>query len=586
MAKAKLVRPGEALCGTCVSHIPVEPCTGCGRNTRRRDNNGQPLCKKCQNKDRTCLRCGKPLPRASLLVEGGAVCYPCSLYYKEPETCQQCGQMDLALVAVELAEGRRKVCHSCWARHQGFATCSVCRKHRRPAGATMDGKPICKRCLEAGGKPFICPKCGKEGIRHSASRCMDCYQRDVVEKRFNEAAVLLQNTWAKDAFLSFRPALLEEILPLKALVRVDKYFLLFARLDASFSRPSEITPEALLKAAGGLDGLRRFAVPYGHLVKTGVIPEITRALLADTQETLRQDGMLEATDSHWYGPVLRRFRDHLETVRARYDRRGWKGEKSRMKARTITSNLRAARQFCEDLDGAGVAMLSQLDAKHMDRFLMAHSGSANSIRAFVRYLNRKEKLFRALKIKTVSQDLAMDDFLSREKQGDLLRAWLNPDDAGLREALMGLFLLLYAQTVKRAISLKLSDISMSRGTYRVLFGRTEIALDARVGAVLARHLETRKALATLDDADDNGYLFPGRRHGEHLTAAAVTVWLHRNKVQAEQLFATALFNAYRSGLRHPKVLVKAFGITSVTAIKYLNLIDPRMTDEMHMRAAS
>jgi hypothetical protein len=41
-----------------------------------------------------------------------------------------------------------------------------------------------------------------------------------------------------------------------------------------------------------------------------------------------------------------------------------------------------------------------------------------------------------------------------------------------------------------------------------------------------------------------------------------------------------------SGLRHPKVLVKAFGITSETAIKYLNLIDPQLIQTVNERVVA
>jgi len=66
--------------------------------------------------------------------------------------------------------------------------------------------------------------------------------------------------------------------------------------------------------------------------------------------------------------------------------------------------------------------------------------------------------------------------------------------------------------------------------------KTEIALDPNVSAVPRRWLDLRKAIMPLDDVQTNPYLFPGRRYGEHITTAAVTYWLRKAGVTAEQLY--------------------------------------------------
>jgi hypothetical protein len=116
-------------------------------------------------------------------------------------------------------------------------------------------------------------------------------------------------------------------------------------------------------------------------------------------------------------------------------------------------------------------------------------------------------------------------------------------------------------------------------------GRTEITLDNRVGEILERYLEQRRALATMEDTENNNYLFPGRNYGGHLHEASVSYYLKKHGVSSSQLFSTAIYNAYIGGLRHPKVLVKAFGITDATAIKYLNLIDPQLVSEVNQKVA-
>lgn len=53
--------------------------------------------------------------------------------------------------------------------------------------------------------------------------------------------------------------------------------------------------------------------------------------------------------------------------------------------------------------------------------------------------------------------------------------------------------------------------------------------------------------------------------------------------KAQQAFSTALFNACESGIRHPQVLMRAFGVSTVCAMKYLSIIDPRLRDESAAR---
>lgn len=582
MERAALIVDGQGLCEPCASRVPLLPCVGCGGNTRKRNAEGLPFCRSCHIKGRTCARCRDPLPRASLMTTDGAVCRNChAKFYKEPEVCELCGQMDLFLKGVQTPEGSRRACSRCWRKSRAYTRCAACGLHRPPAGQLPDGRPICAVCQRRGGEPFVCPRCGQEGNKFSNDRCKTCYDRDRVRKKVELSAILLRQPWTKASWLAFGADLAARMIPRKALVRIDRYFLLFARLDAEFSRTAEITPEALLSVVGGRDGLRRFAVPYGFLVKSQVVPEMTRALMDDTAERLRQDAMLKDIEGQWFQSAVLRFHENLLALHARYRDRGWEGKASRMKMRTVSQNLRTAITFCQMAGEQGVAMVQQITPNHLDAFQARHRGSKESIRAFVRYLNRREKLFTRLKVVTVRRDLPEDIFLGRERYLALLRAWLSPSDDTLREALLGLFMMLYAQPMHRVVALRLSDLVEARnGQYRIALAKTEIALDPHVSAVLRRWLELRKTLMVFDNAEQNAYLFPGRRYGEHITTAGVTYWLRKAGVTAEQLYASAIYNAYRNGVRLPKVLMNAFGLTKKTAIKYLNLIDPRLVDEV------
>ena len=561
-------------------------CGGCGCNTRRRGSNGEPLCRTCSLKDRTCMRCGKALPRATKTLAEGAVCGSCVTYYKEPKPCPVCGQMSLRL-SRNATKGfsEQPVCEHC--QRKGNITCAGCGKNRHPAGTRTDGKPICKSCLERGDNPFVCETCGKEGKPHSKVMCQACYWSKRADKRFKDSVALLSHEWAREAFRMFYNDLIARQDPhAVATTKLERYFLFFAKLDSAFEDPAAITAEHLI-ASLGADGLRRHAVPYSFLAKEKIIPEIAHESLEESSEHRRQKLILDQAKDAWYGSLLERFYRHLEKINERYATRGWKGKRRRFVPRTVTADLRAASVFLEFLNKEQHASsLQQVQQPDLDRFLAENNGYRTGIRAFLRYLNREEKLFRKLSQPSVASGLPEGVFLSRAKYEELLRAWLSPSEETLKESLVCALMLLYAQPANRIVRIRLSDMAHGRdGLYRLAMGRTEIALDRRLGEMLGRYLEQRRALATMEDAENNEYLFAGRTYGGHLTEAAVTYYLNKHGVSAGQLFSTAIYNAYMGGLRHPKVLVNAFGISVETAIKYLNIIDPQLVQEINQKVA-
>lgn len=585
MAKAHAIRDGVGYCQACYyRHCSPVSCGGCGTMVRMPGGQGPATCKRCRTKGRNCIRCGKPTPRAALTLENGVACPSCAPYFKPPQPCPVCGQMSLRLARDFKAGFAEPVCPSC--RTKGHITCPSCHKHRRPAGLDSVGRVVCKRCLETEGQAFWCPQCGKEGVRHSAQRCEGCYWTDTLDKRVRDARALLRGSWVQDAFSSFARELADRLGGKIAALRLNRYFLFFAKLDAVCDRPDAVTV-TMLSESFGVDGLRRHAAPYGFIVKAGIIPRPSNELLRAAQERDRQMRLLRQVMEAWYGGVAERYLQHLDTVAERYRGRGWTGTRSRLVPRTLTANLRAALTFLKDADRAGVRAVQQIDQIHLDRFLLEHGGYRNAVRSFVRFLNLKEKLFRKLKIDAAPQGVPAGIFLSQERYRLLLATLAKAEDDGLKEALICLMMLLYAQPASRLVRLKMSDLQRDRtGLYRVVFGSVEITLHQRIGGLLDRYLNLRKALATMEDAWENAYLFPGRTLGSHLTEPTVTYYLKKHDLDADQVFATAIYQAYLNGVRHPKVLVRAFGITSATAVKYLQLIDPRLRDEVEVRASA
>ena len=307
----------------------------------------------------------------------------------------------------------------------------------------------------------------------------------------------------------------------------------------------------------------------------------------EAKEDSAQVRVLQAATG-WRRRLLEEYRAYLATLSERYADRGWKGQRKRFGGRTVSMNLRAADRFFRHLsDEQGLDGQHQIDQDALNRFVVAKPGYRDGLRSLVRYLNQHGKLFKKLRIETVTRELPAERFLDRKRYNALLSDWLQADDEELKEAIIGLMMLLYAQRPKSLVRLRLMDLQRtSAGEFRVLFGRTEIALAPALCQLLDRYLDQRQALALMEDNTDNDYLFPGRAASSHLKEPAVSYYLKKKGVTVETLFSSALYYAYLSSMRQPKVLVQAFGITRYTAVKYLNLIDPRLADEAEVRVAA
>ena len=400
--------------------------------------------------------------------------------------------------------------------------------------------------------------------------------------------VQLTHEWSRKAFSKFYQELIvRQDLNRVACVTMKRYFQFFAKLDSVFDNPKKITAEYLINTFG-TNGLRLHQISYGFLVKEKLIPLISNKARADSSGLRYQRKLLERAKGTWFETLTERYYLHRMKVHERYIRRGWGEKRQRFLQVTISAELRTALAFLKFItEKRCVSSLQELEQSHYDLFVKEHSGLQSNLGAFIRYLNRKEKLFNRLSYTSVPASISEDTFLPRSKQDELIQLWMNPSDKMLKESLICLLMALYAQLPHRVVQIKLQDIAPANdGSYRLALGQTEISLDRRVGNLLGRYLSARRALSMMEDAKDNEYLFPGRRYGYHMRPAALTNYLKKHGVKAPQLYATAIYKFYLNGLRHPKVLMKAFGISVATAIKYLNIIDPRLVSEINKKMAN
>jgi hypothetical protein len=350
------------------------------------------------------------------------------------------------------------------------------------------------------------------------------------------------------------------------------------KLDGAFVSPAAITPSALSE----LYGKGRFVVHArvaGFLIAQKVLPENIRELVKQSDIVLRQRNIIKKAEGKWFKPLLEEFYRYLWKKHDTIRNHGWVGAYSRFVPNTITACLSAAYQFLNSLP-KGVIGYTGITQKHVDKYLKTTPGTANSLRGFTKFIRYQKRVFQRFNIESSSRNFNMDLIIEHEKYQSLLKTWLNPaTDDDLKESVICLLMLIYAQRKSDIVKLKLTDIIKKDGSYGFQFGATEMMLNSRVSDLLDRYLQHRKVINCYDDTHSNPYIFPGNSYKEHMSALSIAYYLKRQNVNQSQLFSTAMWKLFRNGISAPKIVEQATGVADVTAYRYFALGAPRLVDE-------
>lgn len=573
---------GRPVCHACYGREYVAvSCTQCGKPTRCLPMvKGAALCRSCRPRP-PCIRCGKGTNSRSMQTPDGPVCSACRRFFEAEQPCPACGRLTRYLARNHKLGHTMPVCNRC--QTAGHKTCSQCRKYRPVHAHDETGRPLCIRCADEA--PFICPECGQPGQRHSNNRCHTCYFRSAALHKRDALAQALRRPWVREAWSGFVTHLLAKALPSGKLARMlERQVRLFEALDALFPTPLSIRPEVLVETLGR-GGMRRVVTAYNYLLERGQFRPIPDDLLAKLTEEATRARLMERMSVPWKRQLLERYLGHLARTGAAYQKKGWNGQRERFAPRTVTLLLRAAFKFLAFLPEE-VTAVQGIDRFQLDRFVAHKPGHRNALHSFVHYLNRFESLFQRLHLDRTGPRSGPPPFLvlPQEASDALLQRWLAADEQNLRNALLGLLMLVYARTAKQAVGLRRGDFTLGAdGAVTVRFGQLPVELDEAVADIFVRYLgqleqAQGRALAMED------WLFPGRTRGRALTTHAITYGLSQHGVKAEQLFSTAIVNFYRNGLTKPKVLVRALGISLPTALDYWQLFAPQVAEEVAYRA--
>ena len=252
--RAKRIEGEVSHCGACYKlRFPSRVCASCGSRCRAPASDAVPKCRTCRDGARHCVRCGRPAPRAGRVVTEGVHCASCAYHSAPKRTCSACGW--LAPRLSRLGGAGDPVCDRC-RRAAACSTCARCRRHRRPAGADRDDRPLCGPCLAGVSHP--CPDCNAQIPGGGRAPCASCSARRRGRFQAGVRRSALIEPWTVSLFDAFCASVLLAGTPNGAIVRqVDAAADFFVALGSTFLNRSDVNA-AQLRGALGAERLRRW----------------------------------------------------------------------------------------------------------------------------------------------------------------------------------------------------------------------------------------------------------------------------------------------------------------------------------------
>lgn len=372
MRNATRIHEGHEYCQSCHKRVFVAvECTQCQSPMRGHRHAQVPyVCSNCERAVRTCLRCGKPLPLASLRVAHGAVCSSCARHVLEPTPCERCGVLSKRL-SRSLAQGITiRVCDRC--RNQAtHKTCSHCGRYRAVAAQLPDGKARCANCLPGEETSHACPDCQAVMSGPGHSRCRHCQIASQVRASLALTSVAMVFPWGREMVDRFCQWYIADgsLAPL-ALRRLPHYEAFFQRLETAGGREGAPSASTLL-AHFRVEELHRYKVPMRFLRDVQGLALDAKAKVEHAERTRIQDLLASSRQASWF-TLLKQYVAWLEG-------RG-------KLARTIRLYASAAQAVCKSLE---LSLDVPPDGAPFERYLRYHRGQRTNLSVFVSYCRRE-----------------------------------------------------------------------------------------------------------------------------------------------------------------------------------------------------
>lgn len=524
-------------------------------------------------KEYECIKCGRRTSTIGLQFENGDILCTnnCKKSNVHSGLCPNCGRFSNRLFRDLKGGFSFPVCGYC--RRLSFENCFGCGKNRRTVANDKNGRPLCSACAARNGRPFVCTQCGRKSRYHTSTRCNDCYWRDKCDKLLVDIRKKLTAKWLKNEVINFSIFLS----PLKdkhnAFARLKSYGEVFETLDKLCPTPGDLSYELLAQQYHGRL-VRSYSAVMAYLASRRILPPLDderwRRYVSDEAIYRR----LRLADQQWYGPILRKYYEYNVIRERNFEKRGWIGEKSKPKPRTVVCRLSAAERFLKTLALRNPDDVRSITQNDVDSFLSQLPGYRNALRHFISYLNKVVKYFKALDIPTKKYPIAKSH-IGENRIKLLLNSWFDGKSVDSRTALICTIMALFAQPAVKIVTVKLSDVQeLPDGKFSIIVNGRELLLFDKMADLFRRYLSDREALNVYESNMENPFLFPGRMIGHHLSEVTANKLVRTQGVTSFALYASAIWGHYLNGVTHPNVLVSRLGICRETALRYYLATEP------------
>ncbi|MBV8348161.1 MAG: hypothetical protein JOZ49_11695, partial [Mycolicibacterium sp.] len=128
-----------------------------------------------------------------------------------------------------------------------------------------------------------------------------------------------------------------------------------------------------------------------------------------------------------------------------------------------------------------------------------------------------------------------------EKRWADARKLLNDNTIATCDRVAGLLLLLYAQHLSTISTLTPDHVTTGdNGQVQIQLGPTPVTLAEPLAGLVRELVATRRPYTVIGQPDNNAWLFPGQRPGEHISAERLGERLHAIGIWASESRSTAL----------------------------------------------
>lgn len=579
----------HALVADGASRVVLPTCESCGRAVRmpHKTPSGGRHCSRCERNARSvaCATCGRVRP-VQRTIDGKRHCREC--WRADPRSfghCSRCGQHETIVV-------RRPelVCLSCYTAP--IKTCGLCGEPGRVA-SHLDGRRVCARCYYAMRSPQPCPECGRKvfltGFMNGQKVCADCAGAPVTmacpgcgsieEVRKHRLCaecrrpITIQRLLCDetgDIRLELQPLasyLLTHHGKANSLERWQHKSKCAAVLRELADGTLPLAADAIITRAQSGQSV---AFLISLLVRSGVLPELD-------VEAARFEHWLEewltSIDAADDRLILRRYCT-WELVRStRAFRAASRGPSSPVAG---FQRQRAALKHC-------AALLNEIRSQHetlatfpqrgLDAYLTDSPSQRDALAPFTRWLRRHR--LSALRVDFRGHRLEGRDYES-DHRWQMARRFLSDVTMDSSTRAAGLLVLLYGIQLTRIVALTRAQVDATSRPVKLTIGVEPIELPEILGDAIVD-------LVNASLRHPEGWLFPGRNPGLHLTSGPLGRRLREEGLRSGTARTTALIDLSRQ--MHPRIVSDLLGITPASAAAWSRLASGTWSDYPKLRSA-